>query len=85
MEIFSGTFWQYPTFNSKAVTVACDYCAHPHFDANNVLGGYTVVLSLLKPRGEDKSYHCLLGLEYLIFLLSMYKLRYLVSLSLYIF
>ena len=44
----------------KAVTVACDYCAHPHVDANNVLGGYTVVLSLLKPDGVDKSFHVLL-------------------------
>ena len=44
----------------KSVTVACDYCAHPHLDANNVLGGCTVVLSLLKPGGVDKSYHCLL-------------------------
>merc|ERR1719319_1719776 len=51
----------------SGITTVLDYCAHSHKDNNNMIGGCTVVVSLIRPenRGgaevevEDEQYHVL--------------------------
>ena len=37
----------------SGATVVCDFCAHAHQDINNMHGGVTVILTLLKPENRD--------------------------------
>ena len=36
----------------SGVTCVCDFCAHSHRDTNNVNGGLTVIVTLLKPENR---------------------------------
>ena len=46
-------------------TCVCDFCAHAHKDTNNMVGGATAVVTLLRPedregdQSEDQQYHVL--------------------------
>ena len=49
----------------SGITCVCDFCAHSHRDSNNMVGGATAVVTLLRPEDrnadvkEDEQYHVL--------------------------
>ena len=44
----------------SGVTLVMDYCAHPHRDVRNLVGGCTVVLTTTKPGSDtDEQLHYL--------------------------
>ena len=49
----------------SGITCVCDFCAHAHRDSNNMVGGATAVVTLLRPEDrqgdqkEDEQYHVL--------------------------
>jgi len=49
----------------SGITCVCDFCAHSHKDSNNMIGGVTVIVSLLRPEDrhygakEDQQFHVL--------------------------
>ena len=49
----------------SGVTCVCDFCAHSHKDTNNMIGGATAVVTLLRPEDrevdqlEDQQFHVL--------------------------
>ena len=49
----------------SGITTVCDFCAHSHKDTNNMVGGATAVVSLLRPQDrdlvkpEEEQYHVL--------------------------
>ena len=49
----------------SGITCVCDFCAHAHKDTNNMIGGATAVVTLLRPEdrdnddNEDQQFHVL--------------------------
>jgi len=49
----------------SGITTVCDFCAHSHKDTNNMVGGATAVVTLLRPedrdlrKPEEEQYHVL--------------------------
>merc|ERR1719341_2070871 len=49
----------------SGITTVCDFCAHSHKDSNNMVGGATAIVTLLRPQDrdvrkpEEQQYHVL--------------------------
>ena len=47
----------------SGVTQVVDFCAHAHYNTNNMIGGCTAIVTLTKEnreeRGREEQYHCL--------------------------
>ena len=49
----------------SGITTVCDFCAHSHKDTNNMVGGATAIVTLLRPQDrdvrepEEQQYHVL--------------------------